>query len=291
MTAAPSRSAAPQGGAVSDKSLDWLGQQILKNRFIPRPSADRVFVGDGDFLLIGVEFLNWFVRLGNLKPSDRVLDIGCGIGRMALPLTQYLEAGSYDGVDIVADGVDWCTQNITSRYEKFRFHHLDLGHAIYNPAGKKATVDLRLPFADGSFDFVFMTSVVTHFHADDVRAYAREIRRVMAPGARLFFTAFMLNAPAREGLRAGKGAYSFDGAALEPEIYADPANPLAGVAFDENYLLASFLAVGLRRNQQAVYGRWSGRATPGPSFQDINVLGIDPSIRPASPAIATPRGP
>ena len=53
------------------------------------------------------------------QPGERVLDIGCGIGRMARPLTPYLTPpGAYDGFDINADGIaqlqagaDWLTQH------------------------------------------------------------------------------------------------------------------------------------------------------------------------------------
>src|SRR5690348_5915887 len=88
-------------------SLDWLCDAYLRSRFIPVPPSELCFVGDGDFRAIGAEFLKRFVRHGGLAPRDRVLDIGSGIGRMALPLTQYLENGTYDGIEIVADGVAW----------------------------------------------------------------------------------------------------------------------------------------------------------------------------------------
>jgi SAM-dependent methyltransferase len=271
---------------AAGEAIEQLGRQILRNRFIPVPPPEQVFVGDGGFLAIGVEFLKWFVQLGTLQPADRVLDLGCGIGRMALPLTQYLDGGSYDGIDVAASGIAWCREHIASAYSNFRFHHLDIAHPIYNPGGALAAGTVRLPFPDGAFDFIFLCSVLTHLTAAEVRAYAREIRRVMAPRGRLFLTAFLLNGPAREGLAAGRGALPFPADVATPELYADPAHPMAAVAFDEDFLLAMFLQAGLRRCRPALYGRWSGRATPDASFQDLNLFAID-DHRP--PAIAATR--
>lgn len=256
----------------SDEDLDRLVGYIRRNRFLPIPPSEKNFVGDGDYLAIGTEFLKWFVRLGELMPHERVLDIGCGIGRMALPLTQYLRDGNYQGVDVSAEGVAWCGEQITAHYDHFRFQQLDLAHPLYNPSGTQRTEEVRLPFEAASFDFIFLTSVVTHLTAAETRAYAREIKRLLAPRGRCFMTAFMLNGPARQGLAEGRGILPFDGATTEPEIYAYADNPTAAVAFDEDYLLSLFLDSGLRRTRLPVYGRWSGRATPGDSFQDLNIL-------------------
>jgi SAM-dependent methyltransferase len=264
--------------ALTDSRLDWLLGAIRRNRFLPVPPPDKLFVGDGDYLAIGAEFLGHFVRIGGLAPGERVLDIGCGIGRMAVPLTQYLdETGSYDGVDIVADGIAWCREAIGSRYGRFRFHHLDQHHPLYNPAGTVRTAEATLPFPDGAFDFVFLTSVATHLEADALLRYAKEIRRVLAPGGRCFVTAFLMNKPARGALRATDREarrLPFDPDAAGPVLYAYPEQPTAAVAFDEDFFLASFLAAGLRRRRPAVYGHWSGRRT-APVFQDICVLDID----------------
>jgi ubiquinone/menaquinone biosynthesis C-methylase UbiE len=36
-----------------------------------------------------------------LRPDEKILDVGCGIGRKTLPLTQYLTKGrEYEGIDI-----------------------------------------------------------------------------------------------------------------------------------------------------------------------------------------------
>src|SRR5579862_1080583 len=67
-------------------------------------------IGSGDFLAIGDEFFGYFNALADLKPDERVLDIGCGTGRMARPLAGYLKKGSYYGIDIVKSSVEWCQQ-------------------------------------------------------------------------------------------------------------------------------------------------------------------------------------
>ena len=71
---------------------------------------------------MGREFLGYFRTLGGSEPDQRVLDIGCGPGRMAIPLTRFLtEKGRYDGVDTWTEAVDWCAKNITPRFGNFNF--------------------------------------------------------------------------------------------------------------------------------------------------------------------------
>ena len=51
---------------------------------------------------VGVEFFSYIRDYGALEPDHRVLDVGCGVGRLAIPLTKYLSrSGSYNGFDIV----------------------------------------------------------------------------------------------------------------------------------------------------------------------------------------------
>src|SRR5689334_20530593 len=104
-----------QTNDVALQRLDALADFIAANRYLPVPPKERNFVGDGDYKAIGIEFLRHFVRLGGLRSTDRVLDIGCGIGRMALPLTLWLDPakGTYEGVDVVADGIAWCEETIS----------------------------------------------------------------------------------------------------------------------------------------------------------------------------------
>ena len=103
-------------------------------------------------------------------PDHKVLEIGCGIGRMAVPLTQYLSTGTYDGIDVVADGINWCatsrpptrpSASITSTSQR-----------PVQPAGPDRARAVALPFADQSFDFVLLTSVLPICQAAETLAYA-----------------------------------------------------------------------------------------------------------------------
>ena len=53
------------------------------------------FVGGGGFR--DNQFLNSFIKYCDLKPEHRILDVGCGIGKQAVPLTQFLgPTGTYE---------------------------------------------------------------------------------------------------------------------------------------------------------------------------------------------------
>jgi SAM-dependent methyltransferase len=258
------------GQAIDAARIEWLTQALSSNRFLPEPPESLRFVGDGDFRLIGAEFVGHFLRYGGLKPWDRVLDLGCGIGRMAVPLTQYLDPkhGSYDGVDVVSAGIGWCAARITPVYPRFHFHHLDLANALYNPTGAVSVADAGLPFDDSSFDFITATSVITHLPPEDVVAYAREIARLLRPGGRCFLSLFLMNDAARRNLAAGAGRPDFAADGPGPVHYADADVPLAAVAYDEPALVKMFADAGLAPAAAPGYGHWSGRSD-GVSFQDL----------------------
>ena len=145
-------------------ALDWLAASHIDLRLWLTGKSDpdlpplRLrFVGVGDFRAVGDELKELLVRFG-LRPDDRVLDIGSGVGRVAIPLTRYLGAeGTYDGFDVVRRAVAWCRQNVTPRYPNFRFHHVKVRNSEYRGSGALAS-DFRFPFADASFDFAFIDS-------------------------------------------------------------------------------------------------------------------------------------
>lgn len=232
------------------------------------PPAERNFVGSGDFLAIGNEFFRYFVERGGLKPSGRVLDVGCGIGRMAVPLTQYLDpTGGYEGIDIVQSGIDWCEEKITPRYPHFRFHLADVYNKHYRPEGKLQSRNYRFPFADASFDFVFLTSVFTHMFTEDMENYLFEIARTMRLGARCLITFFLMNREAASLVHGRKSTldfrYGMDGC-----YSADLEVPERAVSHDEAFVRRLYDQVGLKITDPVGYGNWCGRSE-FVSYQDI----------------------
>lgn len=154
-------------------------------------------VGDGDFQAVGAQLLRNLLDHADLRDSDRVLDIGCGNGRVAEQLAPFLRgAGGYVGFDISRSGIQACRRRF-ARAPHLRFEHLDVWNGEYNATGKVAELDTVFPAPDGSIDVAFATSVFTHMRMAGVRRYLAESARVLKPGGRLAFTAFALE-PGRE---------------------------------------------------------------------------------------------
>jgi phosphatidylethanolamine/phosphatidyl-N-methylethanolamine N-methyltransferase len=102
----------------------------------------------------------------NINPSDRVLDLGIGTGQS---VNFYPKSGYVVGVDLSAGMLRECRKKI---------QQIGLEHAKLVQANA-----LSLPFADDSFDHVFMSHVVSV--VSDPCRLIREAQRVAKPGARI----------------------------------------------------------------------------------------------------------
>jgi SAM-dependent methyltransferase len=248
-------------------SLDSVDVVLGRRRDLV-PPRHLNFAGDGNFEASGDEFLRYFIELGGLQPTARVLEVGSGIGRMARPLAKYLTSGSYEGVDIVPRGIRWCQENITRKYEHFRFHLADVYNLMYNPSGQLRPTEYIFPFRENDFDFVFLTSVFTHMLTADMEHYLREIARTLRCSGRFLTTFFLLNDKTRELNRAGGSSLDFK--FPRENCYIDDERvPEHAVAFEEAYVLAAFRKMGLAVDR-IEHGAWCGR-TDSLSYQDIVV--------------------
>jgi SAM-dependent methyltransferase len=236
------------------------------------PARGRIFIGSGDFVQTGEAIKSQLIELGGLSPHHRILDVGCGIGRVAVPLTSYLiESGSYEGFDIVRSAIKWCSRKISSRFPHFHFTHIDLRNDLYNLRTSSQAKDFVFPYENGEFDMVFLTSVFTHMLLADVENYLDQIHRVLKTGGRCFATFFIMNEEAREFMkRSGKRLFETK---LEHHYLFHPRVKEANVAFDEDYLTGQMIESKGFQLEQLRYGFWSGRPKSElQNYQDICIF-------------------
>lgn len=193
-----------------------------------------------------------------LRPADRVLDIGSGIGNLALALIGSHQ-GTYDGVEINRAATAWCQRAITRLNPRFRFHHADVAGGAYNPSGRLAASSYRFPFVDASFEFVYLGSVFTHMLPQDVAHYLAEIARVLAPGGTCAASFFLLNDDRRGDVEAGRSFLAFP-CPIEGARLHDGGRPEAAVAIEDGFVQDAYRRAGLRVEKIRRGDWWNGRA-------------------------------
>lgn len=253
-------------GTYADAALDLVQG---KDDYLV-PPEDLVFVGSGDFRKHGEEFLKYFVEYGGLQTNDRVLDIGCGLGRMALPLTQYLsKTGEYYGFDIVITGINWCRERYFINNRNFHFQFVDVFNRSYNHVGILKASDFGFPYPNDYFDFAFLTSVFTHMLIEDLEHYLAEISRVLKPGKKCLISLFLLNTESRQDIDSGHSKLDFK-FPIEGGLTVNSEKPEDATAFDEGLIRMLYEKYNLHIEQPIHYGSWSGRQD-FLTYQDIVV--------------------
>lgn len=253
------------------RKIIYLPHDLLSKRNPLVPPKGKIFIGSGDFLRIGNQFFQYFKKFGKITPDSSVLDIGCGIGRMAVPFTSFLSSnGKYEGFDIVKSGIDWCTKNITSRYPNFHFKLIPLQNDLYIDGKLEKAAHLKFPYDNKSFDFVFLTSVFTHMLEDDVMNYISEIHRVLKDDSICFATFFILDEESESAMKTN-GVKQFN---FHYDHYSLMDNQLkeANVAYRKDFLFENLKKYNFEV-LNFIRGNWSG-LTIGElnEHQDILIL-------------------
>jgi SAM-dependent methyltransferase len=241
--------------------LDLLTHTNRKKKILP--PAGLLFIGSGDFELTGNRFAQRLKEYAHLHAGSRVLDIGCGIGRLARPLTDILQPpGIYKGFDVVKTGIDWCNKNIAVRYPHFEFAHVSLSNDLYNNQGENAA-EFTFPYTNNSFTVVAAISVYTHLLPHETKQYLAESARVMESGGIAFFT-FFIHDEQTQLPRNFDFPVKREGYALMDERVSR-----ANVLYNRSFLFEMIAQQGLEIKEW-VRGRWIDPL--GSDLQDTLVL-------------------
>ena len=148
----------------------------------PLALADRVGkvsgAADRDEALAQYEELGRLIRrdLSDLLPSDwsfegkRVLDFGCGAGRVLRHFLAEAQTAEFYGCDIDAESIDWLERHLSPPVHVFT---------------NQETPPLHQP--DRHFDLIFAISVFTHV-TDEWSAWLLELHRLLKDDGLLFAT-------------------------------------------------------------------------------------------------------
>jgi SAM-dependent methyltransferase len=238
---------------------------------IPPERALPAYTRKGDFKKAGARFLQAAVDAG-LEPHHALLDLGCGVGRLAVALSQYLdERGRYVGLDTDRKAITVCNEWIGSKLPQFTFVWADVFNTSYNPSAEAKAAKYRFPFDDDAFDFVFSNSLFTHLVPDDARNYFHEIGRVLKPGGRTVNTIFLLNEESLPLIESGESPQGVLHEFGDLARVKRPNRPEAWIALDEDFVRQAHNEAGL--GIEAVrYGAWSGRAASGPGLGKKDII-------------------
>ena len=126
--------------------------------------------------------------IGDLEGKD-VLDVGCGTKFSEALLNDGIPIGSYTGVDVFREMVEFLAANVTD--PRFAYHHADLRNDLYNPGGAPMSASSDLGVGDRTFDIIWLFSVFTHLNPADYHAMLKVLRRYARSETRLFYTLYI----------------------------------------------------------------------------------------------------
>jgi ubiquinone/menaquinone biosynthesis C-methylase UbiE len=177
----PGRMRKQLAGRTGDGSRELSYEELYEARIRATSADTAIGAGRLPFDTVGRMELEILKREG-LRPTDTLVDLGCGTGRLAVHAIPALAGGRYVGIDISRTMLD----EAQKRVEK----------TIPDPPSRVSWVHQTTPeFAldIGAVDMICAFSVINHMEHEDAYLYLKEALRVVRPGGRFVFSCLPLN--------------------------------------------------------------------------------------------------
>ncbi|MCB1605969.1 MAG: methyltransferase domain-containing protein [Xanthomonadales bacterium] len=135
--------------------------------------------GDDEVLLCTGQYTaDQVVAALDLQPSDRVLELGCGVGRIGSELAA--RVGHWQGVDISQKMIDVARDRLSG----------------FSNVSADVLERTRLdPAADQSLDKAYSVAVFIHLDKEDLFLYLQDLYRALKPGGRIYFDTWNIAHP------------------------------------------------------------------------------------------------
>jgi SAM-dependent methyltransferase len=217
--------------------------------------------GPETFNIISGQHISNVCRYAGIEPHFTVVEIGCGIGRDAIPLTEILTSGCYLGIDIIGKSIEWCNANIGRRFRNFSFYHFDVLDQLHNREGILDGRDVLIPLDPGKADRIILQSVFTHLLPDMVTHYLQEFHRVLDTDGVVYATCFLVDdAILQTARKTGPTQFHlrFEHELTPGCFIQDPQVPTGAVAYTETLITKMIHACKLKLVRPPLPGAWSG---------------------------------
>jgi len=258
----------------TDIEIDGIKQRVASDLELPDENWIRQsgpFQSVQHFFDSSFQNFRELLYFTDLTPSQKVLDYGCGLARLAIPMSGYLDrkSGAYCGVDTDKNCIKR-NGRVFGHLPNFDFHHVDIYSKMYNRKGKDYQVLLDQDFG-GPFDLAFLFSVFTHVLPEDCDFLLKFLNSQLTRPGEIFTSFFLLNDATQQAIDNGTAHRKFATAYGDARI--DNAEvPEGAVAYYEADVLQRFANAGFS-NVQIHYGKWRGKIDSW-VWQDIIVANV-----------------
>ena len=127
------------------------------------------------YIVRDVRYKSLLIEQADIRAGQKVLDLGCGTGTLAIMVKQRVPGAEVTGLDADPDMLKVARYKSTRENAPVKF---DVG----------MTYDL--PYPNESFDRVLSSIMIHHLKTPDKKRTAHEIFRVLKPGGRLHIIDF-----------------------------------------------------------------------------------------------------